>query len=138
MKMKKNFKIVQINGLRGLLLTFFIFSCFIAGFIAFPAFLTMNTWNFFAFKIGSVPSITFYEGLLLWAIIVFSIFVFNKKRFIVSFNASQELTEDELKNVISKIKSQTFNPNILPPEEFNFSKDKKEITQQSPDSKDGQ
>jgi len=102
--MKKNLRIVQINGLRGLLLTLFIISCLIAGFIAFPSLLTMNVWNYLAAKSSSCPFINFYQGALLWVIIAFSIFVFSKKKFIVSFGAEQELNENEVKNVVSKIK----------------------------------
>lgn len=103
--MRKNLKVLQINGFRGLLLTLFIISCLIAGFIAFPAFLTMNAWNYLSVKTGSFPLITFQEGILLWAIIVFSAYIFNKRKFIISINSQQELTEDELKEVMSKIKN---------------------------------
>lgn len=102
--MKKNLRVIQINGIRGLFLTFFIISCLIAGFIAFPALLTMNLWNYLASKTGSFPLINFYQGTLLWAIIAISTFVFSKKKFIVSFSSKQELQEDELKDVVSKIK----------------------------------
>lgn len=102
--MKKNLRVIQINGFRGLFLTFFVISCLIAGFIAFPAFLLMNIWNFLAVETASFPVINFYEGVLLWGIIILSIFAFCKKKFIVSFNAQQELNENELKNVVSRIK----------------------------------
>lgn len=102
--MKKNLRVIQINGFRGLFFAIFIVSCLIAGFIAFPAFLTMETWNYLASKTGSFPSINFGEGVLLWAIITFSVYVFNKRKFIVSFNAKQELTDDEVKDVLSRIK----------------------------------
>lgn len=102
--MKRNLRIVQINGFRGLFITLFIISCLIAGFIAFPAFLAMNMWNHLAVKTGSFPVISFYGGVLLWAIVAFSIFVFSKRKFIVSFGSKQELTEDEVRDVVSKIK----------------------------------
>jgi hypothetical protein len=102
--MKNNLRVVQINGFRGLLLTLFIISCIIAGFIAFPSFLTMTVWNYLAPKTGSFPFINFYQGALLWAIIAFSTFVFSKKKFIVSFGEQQELNENEVQNVVSKIK----------------------------------
>lgn len=103
--MRRNLRVIQINGFRGLFLTLFIISCLIAGFIAFPAFLAMNIWNYLAVKTGSFSSINFYGGILLWAIIAFSVFIFSKRKFIVSFNARQELTENEIKDAISKIKS---------------------------------
>jgi len=125
MKRNNHLRIIQINGLRGLLFTFFIISCVVAGFVAFPALLTMHTWNFFAAK-TAMPSITIYEGLLLWAIIVLSVVLFGKRKLIVSFNASQELTDEEVKSVISRIKSQPFNSGMVSGEEFTVSKEKNE------------
>lgn len=105
--MKRNVRVIQINGIRGLLLAIFVATCLIAGFVVFPAFLTMHLWNYLAITSDSFPTINFYQGILLWAIITFSIYIFNKKKFIVSFNSQQELTDDELKDVISKIKAQS-------------------------------
>lgn len=103
--MRKNIRVIQINGFRGVLLAIFVVSCLLAGFIAFPAFLTMNVWNYISFKTGSFPLLNFYEGLLLWGIIIFTFYIFNKKRFIVAFSSKQELTEDEVMEVLSKVKS---------------------------------
>lgn len=103
--MKKNkVRVIQINGLRGLFITFFIISCLIAGFIAFPAFLTMNAWNYIATKSGSFLLLNFPQGLLLWAIIVISIFILNKRKFIISFSAEQELNENQVQRIVSKVK----------------------------------
>ncbi len=106
--MKKNggLKVIQINGFRGLLLAGFIVSCLIAGFVAFPALMSMCLWNALAVKISSVPSISFIGGLLLWGIIVISFMIFNKKKFIVSFKApNPNITDEELKQVISNFQS---------------------------------
>lgn len=103
--MKRNMRVIQINGFRGLIVAFFVISCLIAGFIAFPAFIAMHTWNYVALKTGSFPVLSFAGGTLLWAIIALSIYLFNKRKFIVSFNSHQELSEDEIRNVISKIRS---------------------------------
>lgn len=124
--MKKNLRVVQIKGIRGLFLTFFIISCLISGFIAFPAFVSMNVWNYFSAKTVAFPLINFGQGLLLWGIIAFSIFIFNKRKFIVSFNAQQELSEDEVKEVISKIKSQAINHGILLPKNTTIETEHKE------------
>jgi len=105
--MKKNMKVVQINGFRGLFLAIFSVCCLIAGFIAFPAFLTMHAWNYLSLKTGSFPPIELLGGVLLWAIIAFSAYLFSKRNFIVSFNTQQELSDDEIKEVLSKIQSQT-------------------------------
>lgn len=108
--MKRNIKVVQINGFRGLLLAIFIVSCLIAGFIAFPALLTMHSWNYLSVKTSSFPAINLIEGLLLWGIIAFSAILINKRKFIVSFNSQQELSEEELKKVVNKIKAQGISP----------------------------
>lgn len=103
--MKRNMRVIQINGFRGLVVAFFVISCLIAGFVAFPAFLAMHTWNYVAIKTGSFPALSFVGGTLLWAIVALSIYLFSKRKFIVSFNSHQELSEDEIKDVISKIRS---------------------------------
>lgn len=126
--MKKNMRVIQINGFRGLLFAFFIISCLVAGFIAFPAFLTMQTWNYLALKTGSFPALSFTGGALLWAIIALSIYLFNKRRLIVSFGAQQELSEDEIKNVISKIRA--VNDLNLPRRNENISKTETENNEQ--------
>lgn len=101
---KNNVRVIQINGLRGLLLTFFIISCLVAGFVAFPAFLTMNIWNLFIAKSASLPAINFAQGVLLWAIIIISGIAFNKKKFILSFSAEEELSDTQVQRIVSKVK----------------------------------
>lgn len=136
--MKKNLRVVQINGFRGIFVALFVVSCLIAGFVAFPALLAMNAWNYVAVKSGAVNLLTFGEGVLLWAIIAFSLFIFNKKKFIVSFNAPQELTDDEVREVVSKIKSQTNNHVILPKDfqkDINISLEHKEELQEAQSEK---
>lgn len=119
--MRRNLKVIQINGFRGLFLTLFIISCLIAGFIAFPALLTMNAWNYLSIKTGSFPSISFYEGILLWAIISFSVYIFNKRKFIVSFNTQRELSDNEVNDVISRFKSQSFNSSTINKDDLDIS-----------------
>lgn len=126
--MRKNLRVIQINGFRGLLMAVFVVCCLIAGFIIFPAFVSMNAWNYLSVKTGSFPVINFYQGLLLWGIIVFSVYIFNKRKFIVSINAPQELTDEEVKDVVSRFKAQSFNSSILPQDEFSLSKDNEEDT----------
>lgn len=118
--MRRNFRVLQINGFRGLLIAFFAISCLIAGFIAFPAFLLMNAWNYLSVATSSFPAIDFAEGLLLWAIIIFSILIFNKRKFIVSFNSQQALTEAEMSEIVAKIRAQTHNFHNTHPKDSNI------------------
>lgn len=124
--MKKNMRVIQINGLRGIFMAFFVVTCMAAGFIAFPAFLTMTVWNYFAENASSFPLLDFYEGLLLWTIIVFSFYVFNKRKFIVSFNAKQELSDSELKEVVEKIRKQAIKHPIFQSKELTTQPEPKE------------
>ena len=127
--MKKNLRIIQINGFRGLMIAFFVLSCLIAGFIAFPAFLAMSAWNYLAETTSSLPLLTFVGGLLLWAIIAFSFYIFSKKKFVVSIGAEQELSDMEVEEVVAKIKSQKIKHQNLLPKEFNNQTELKEEEQ---------
>ena len=103
--MRRNAKIIQINGFRGLLTALFIITCLGAGFIAFPGFVAMSIWNYFA---GSnVPQINLYQGILLWAIIFLTYFIATKQRVAVSFATPKELNEEELKTLMERVKMQS-------------------------------
>lgn len=118
--MKRNVRVVQINGFRGLFLAIFIVACLIAGFIVFPAFLSMHIWNYLALQTGSMPIINLFEGLLLWGIIALTCVIVNKKNFIISFNSQQELSEEELKTVMNKIKEKGINTGLIVPKDANI------------------
>ncbi|MBP7211611.1 hypothetical protein KBA27_02140 [bacterium] len=105
--MKKNLHVIQINGIRGMLIAGFIISCLIAGFIAFPALVAMCGWNYISDFTSFIPKINFIGGLLLWGIVAMTIYITKKKKFIVSFRPEQELTEEELQKIVSKIKTQS-------------------------------
>ncbi len=115
--MKRRTRIIQISGLRGILMMLFIASCLGAGFIAFPAFVAMHLWNWLAASVA-IPAINIYQGLLLWAIIAISGFILNdRKKFLVAFNTPDKLTDEEMKKVLERIKvhsqTQAINSMIL-------------------------
>ena len=90
--MKRNAKIIQISGLRGILTAIFIVTCLAAGFVVFPGFVAMNIWNHFS---GNYV-LNIYQGILLWAIIALICFIANKQRFSVSIETPKELSEEEM------------------------------------------
>lgn len=100
--MKK--RVIQINGLGGILMVLFVLSCLIAGFVVFPAFVSMSAWNYFAGKMNSVATIPFAGGFLLWGIIALTFMIFNKRKLIVSFK--MPTCEDELQTVLKKIEDE--------------------------------
>ena len=103
--MKRNTKIIQISGLKGLITAIFVVICLAAGFVAFPGFVAMNIWNHFA---GSfVAEINLYQGILLWAIVALIYFIANKQSFSVSFEAPKELNEEEMNVLMDRIRMQS-------------------------------
>lgn len=103
--MKKNAKIIQINGFRGILTALFIVTCLAAGFIAFPGFVAMNIWNHFAGN--NVPQINLFQGVLLWAIVALIYFIASKQRVAVSFATPKELNEEELNVLMERVRMQS-------------------------------
>ncbi len=103
--MRKNAKIIQINGLRGILTALFIVTCLAAGFIVFPGFVAMNVWNYFAEN--SFPQINLFQGVLLWAIIALTYFIASKQHVAVSFASPKELNEEELNVLMERVRMQS-------------------------------
>ena len=115
--MRRKTRIIQISGLRGILMVLFIASCLAAGFIAFPAFVAMHIWNW-AEAYAAIPAINIYQGLMLWAIVAISVFIINdRKKFLVAFKAPDRLTDEEMKKVLERVKlhsqAQALNSMIL-------------------------
>ena len=100
-------RVIQINGLGGLFMVLFIVSCLIAGFVCFPAYVSMSAWNFLASRIDTMVSISFLGGLLLWGIIALSFFIFNKRHLIVSFGIPNNITKEELDEIFKRTEHHT-------------------------------
>lgn len=104
--MKKGLNVIQIKGMRGMLLAGFVVCCLATGFIMFPAWLAMHIWNFLAGHVEQMPAIGIFQGILLWGIIAASYFTFRRDKVVVCMNAPEGLSEEELKNVFSDIRRQ--------------------------------
>ena len=111
--MKKNLNVIQIKGIRGLIMLFLIACCLAAGFIVFPGWVVMNIWNFVVSFIESIPAIDLIPGILLWGIMVVSYFTFRKEKIVVCMKTPQGLSEEELKAVFADIKRQSNEDKIL-------------------------
>ncbi len=103
--MKRNAKIIQINGLRGLITALFIVTCLTAGFVVFPGLVAMSIWNLFAGE--NIPEINLFQGILLWSIIFLTYFIATKQSVAVSFATPRELNEEELKTLMERVKMQS-------------------------------
>src|SRR5574344_1989108 len=104
--MKRNAKVIQISGFRGIIMAIFICVCLCAGFIGFPALVAMYGWNYVA-DFFVLPHINVFQGLLLWSLVAGAIYIANdKKKFVSAFKAPMGLNDDELKKVLEKAKIQ--------------------------------
>ena len=66
--MKRNFNVIQINGIKGILLAVFLLGCLVAGFLTFPGWLCMNIWNYISGYFVDMPKMQLVHGVLLWCI----------------------------------------------------------------------
>lgn len=82
--MNKNIRIIDVNGIMGLLLFMFILMCLGVGFIVFPGFLFMAIWNFVSEMTFMIPEINFLQGEILWAIIFISFCLLTNNKVMVT------------------------------------------------------
>lgn len=105
--MKRNTRIIQISGLRGILMVVFIATCLAAGFVAFPSLVAMHVWNY-ATQYISLPLINFWQGLMLWAIVAISGFILNdRKKYLVAYSPKTNLNDEEVKKILETVKLQS-------------------------------
>lgn len=111
--MKKNCNIIQIKGIRGLIIIGLIACCLFAGFIIFPGIVLMCIWNSLVKYATQIPNINIIQGTLLWGIIIVSYFIFRKEKLVVCVKSPQGLSEEELKAVFADIKKQANEDKII-------------------------
>lgn len=102
--MKKNFNVIQINGIKGLIMAGGIVACLFAGFVMFPGMVMKTVWNIISSSIGIIPQIATLQGVLLWGIVVVSYFAFRRKGFMVEFKSADDLSRDEMEEVMQRIR----------------------------------
>ena len=105
--MKHNMNVIEIRGIRGIIIAGCAICCLAVGFIGFPGWIMMHIWNFGASYALTVPSIGIIQGILLWGIIIASYLIFKKDKFIVCVKTPKGLSEDELKSVFADLKEST-------------------------------
>lgn len=104
--MRKNTKVIQIFGIRGLLTLAFIGVCLFAGFVIFPGLVAMKVWNHFALQYMLFPAINIYQGCLLWVIAALSIYLISGQKLFVSFEAPKALDKKELETLLKRVHEQ--------------------------------
>ena len=111
--MKHNMNVIEIRGIRGMILTGCAICCLAVGFIGFPGWILMQIWNYFASFSVNIPSIGIIQGVLLWGILIASYFTFRKNPLIVCVRTPKGLSEDELKSVFDDLKESSKEDLIL-------------------------
>lgn len=102
--MNKNYKVIKINGFRGLLTAVFVLGCALTGFVVFPAWMCMQLWNAMAENIYALPSMSLVHGILLWGIIGLSLYAINNSRSLIGFASHQALSEEQIKDIMERVK----------------------------------
>lgn len=104
--MKRNTRIIQISGLRGLFFAVFVVVCLGAGFIAFPALMAMQAWNYAA-EYFAFPPINIWQGVMLWAIVAISCFIINQRgKYLVALNSKKGLSDEDIKRLVERVHRQ--------------------------------
>lgn len=124
--MKNKCTVIQIDGLRGMLILGFIIMCAVAGFIIFPAWLCQHGWNFIATFVSGMPVMELKHGALLWVIIALISYVtlFGKlkvsfvspkedsvNRHYANYMANREILEELEQKIREKLKEANDNEN---------------------------
>lgn len=105
--MRKNAKIIQISGLRGLIFIAFVAVCLVAGFVVFPGLVGMCLWNNFLSEYLNLPEINILQGILLWSIFALIVYLSGSGRSVVQMKKTAQLSEAELRDLMERIKTQS-------------------------------
>ena len=65
-------KIIQIDGIKGLITAAFMGVCLFAGFVLFPGQVAMTLWNKYLVSSFMFPTLDLLQGVLLWGIVAIS------------------------------------------------------------------
>lgn len=94
-------KVIQINGIRGILTALFIGACLFAGFVIFPGYVAMSLWNKYLTVLAGYPVLNLFQGVLLWAMVFISYSILTKGGFSISFqNGPIALSDKELNRIL--------------------------------------
>lgn len=103
---------IKIKKIREILFAVFIVICVCDGFIEFPAKIVTYLWNYTS-KYFAIPMINIWQGLLLWIVIALLIYLSNKAEAWISISSPRELTDDEMAELLQRIKTHQIKPLIV-------------------------
>lgn len=97
-------KIVQIDGVKGVITAVFMGACLFSGFVLCPGYAAMSLWNKYLVNLYMFPTLNLFQGVLLWGIAVITYCILSKKGFAISFKNTPELSDAELNSIIQRAK----------------------------------
>ena len=97
-------KIVQIDGVKGVITAVFMGACPFSGFVLCPGYAAMSLWNKYLVNLYMFPTLNLFQGVLLWGIAVITYCILSKKGFAISFKNTPELSDAELNSIIQRAK----------------------------------
>lgn len=97
-------KIVQIDGVKGLITAAFMGVCLFAGFVGFPGYVAMSLWNKYLVALYMFPALNLFQGILLWGMVAITYCILSKNGFAISFRNTPELSDTELNSIIQRAK----------------------------------
>jgi hypothetical protein len=103
--MNKNYKVITINGIRGIIAAIFVVLGIISGFVISPGWVCMKAWNYFVEEGGIISQMNLCEGIMLWLIIGLTLYALNNKKTLIGFGGGyQGLSQEEITEIIKKAK----------------------------------
>jgi len=100
--MNKNFKIIQISGISGLLLFGFIIMGLICGFILFPIWMLMTGWNALIAEVFKGPSINYIQASLLWSFLTLAMYLGLKNSISIKVQKHENMSDINIKELMKR------------------------------------
>ena len=100
--MNKNFRVITINGVRGIIVAVFIVFGLVSGFIVSPGWVCMSLWNFIFDQSNIVSTMNLFQGILLLAIIALSLYALNNRRALIGFGSYQGLSPEQIRDIMNR------------------------------------
>lgn len=100
--MKRNFKVITINGIRGILAVIFIALGLIAGFVISPGWVCMTVWNHYFSTSTVISSMNLLQGILLWTMIALTLYALNGKNQLIGFGNYPSISRDQIREIMNK------------------------------------
>lgn len=103
--MNKNFKVITINGIRGVFAAIFIVLGLIAGFVISPGWVCMKFWNLIFEDSNTVAMMNLFQGIMLWSIIALSLYALNNKKALIGFGSYPSLSPEQIKDIMERART---------------------------------